>query len=97
MGARFPAIEFENTICFSILSRMSGFLCHSSKWACWFGRFLQYMSGLEVLAFSLDTNIKLCDYYAPIAPFSEPLSTVAATSRGEIWQLSGCILVVGQN
>ena len=35
-----------------------------------------------------------------IAPFPEPLSTVAATFRGEMWQLSGwqlsgCILVVG--
>ena len=30
-----------------------------------------------------------------IAPFPEPLSTIAATFRGEMWQLSGCILVVG--
>ena len=48
------------------------------------------MSGLEVLACSLDT-----DYYAPIAQFPESLSTVVATFRGEMWQLSGCILVVG--
>ena len=35
------------------------------------------MSGLEVLACSLDT-----DYYAPIAQFPESLSTVMATFRG---------------
>ena len=28
-------------------------------------------------------------------PFPEPLSTAAATFRGEMWQLSGCFLVVG--
>ena len=57
MGAHFPAVELGNAIQFSILSKMSGFLLHSSKWACWFGRFLQYTSGLEVLACSLDTDI----------------------------------------
>ena len=36
---------------------MSGFLWHSSKWASQFGHFLQYTSGLEVLACSFDTNI----------------------------------------
>ena len=56
MGAHFPAVELDNAIRFSILSRMSGFLWHSSKWACRFGRFLQYTPGLEVLACSLDTN-----------------------------------------
>ena len=56
-GAHFPAVELDNAIWFSILSRMSGFLWHSSKWACWFGHFLQYMSGLEVLACSLDINM----------------------------------------
>ena len=68
---------------------MSGFLWHSSKWACQIGRFLQYTSGLAVLTCNLDT-----DYYAPIAQFPEPLSTVEATFTGEMWQLSGCILVV---
>ena len=53
----FPAVELDNAIQFSILSRISGFLWHSSKWAFWFGRFLQYTSGLEVLACSLNTNI----------------------------------------
>ena len=57
MGAHFPAVELDNAIWFSILSRMSGFLWHSSKWACRFGRFLQYTSGLEVLACSLDTDL----------------------------------------
>ena len=57
MGAHFPAVELNNAIRFSILSRMSGFLWHSSKWARQFDRFLQYTSGLEVLACSLDTDI----------------------------------------
>ena len=57
MGAHFPTIEFDNATWFGILSRMCGFLWHSSKWACQFGCFLQYMSGLEVLACSLDTNV----------------------------------------
>ena len=48
MGVHFPAVELDNTIWFSILLRMSGFLWHSSKWACQVGRFLQYMSGTEV-------------------------------------------------
>ena len=31
MGAHFPAVELDNAIWFSTLSRMSGFLWHSSK------------------------------------------------------------------
>ena len=42
MGAHFPTVDFDNVIWFSTLSRMLGFLCHSSKWTCWFRRFLQY-------------------------------------------------------
>ena len=57
MGAHFPAVELDNTIRFSTLSRISGFLWHSSKWVRRFGRFLQYTSGIEVLACSLDTNL----------------------------------------
>ena len=53
----FPAVELDNVIWFSILFAMSVFLWYSSKWACWFSRFLQYTSGLEVLACSLDTEI----------------------------------------
>ena len=70
MGALFPAVELNNAIRFSTLSRMSVFLWHSSKWAHGFGRFLQYMSGLEVLACSFDTDLN----NAPTAPFFEPLS-----------------------
>ena len=88
MGAHFPAVEWDNAIWFSILSRMSGFLWHSSKWDCQFSCFLQYMSGLEVLACSFNTDVK-CDYYAPTAPFPEPLSKVAATFWGEMQQLLG--------
>ena len=68
MGAHFLAVELENAIPFDTLSRMSGFLWHSSKWACRFGRFLQYTSELEVLARSLDidltygiTMLQLCE------------------------------------
>ena len=86
MGAHFPAVELDNAIRFSILSRMSGFLWHSSKWACQFSRFLQYASGLEVLACSLNTNLK-CDYYAPTAPFPEPLSKVVATFRAPLHEM----------
>ena len=57
MGAHFPAVELDNAIQFSTLSRMSVFLWHSSKWARRFGRFLQCTSGLEVLACSLNTNL----------------------------------------
>ena len=57
MGARFPTIQLDNAIRFSTLSRISGFLWHSSKWAHWFGRFFQYTSGIEVLAYSLNTDL----------------------------------------
>ena len=45
MGAHFPAVELDNTIRFSILSTMTGFLWHSSKWAWPFVRFLQLRHG----------------------------------------------------
>ena len=57
MGAHFPALELDNAIRFSTRPRMSEFLPNSSKWARWFGRFLQYTSGLEVLTCSIDTNL----------------------------------------
>ena len=53
----FPAVELDNAIQFSNLSRKSGFLWHGFKWACQFVCFLEYPSGLEVLAYSLDTNL----------------------------------------
>ena len=61
----------------------------SFKWSCRFGHFLQYTSGPEVLASSLDTNLN----YAPTVLFLEPLSNVAATFRKKMWKLFGCILV----
>ena len=57
MGAGFTAVELDNAIRFSTLSRMSGFLCHSSKWTRLFSRFLQHTSKIEVLACSLNTNL----------------------------------------
>ena len=53
----FPAVELDNALQFSTLSEMSRFLWQSSKWACRFGCFLQYMPGLEVLACSLVTDL----------------------------------------
>ena len=53
--SHFPAFKLNNAILFSTLSRMPGFLQHSSKWTRRFGRFLQYTSGLKVLACSLNT------------------------------------------
>ena len=94
MGACFPAVELDNVIQFSTLSRMSGFLWYSSKWARRFGRFLQYAPGLELLTRSLNTNLNYVDLsYTPIAPFLEPPRKVVSTFRGKMWQLLGCILI----
>ena len=76
-----PTIESDDVIQLSTLSRVSGFLWHSSKWACWFDCFFQYTSGLEVSASSFDTTF---NYYTPTLPFLEPLSKVAATVREEM-------------
>ena len=64
MGAHFPAVELDNATKFSILSKKSVFLWHSSKWAHRFGPFLQYTtriemlaSRVEVLACSIDTDL----------------------------------------
>ena len=58
MDALFPTVELDNTIWFSTLSRVSRFLWHGSKWVPWLQCFLQYMSGLEVLACSFDINFE---------------------------------------
>ena len=47
--------SMNNAIWISTLSRMSGFLWLSSKYACWFCYFVQYVSGLEVLACNFNT------------------------------------------
>ena len=57
MGVHFPAVDLDNAIWFSSHSRISGFLWHSSEWDRRFGRFIQYTSGLEVLACSLNTDL----------------------------------------
>ena len=85
MGAHFPAVELDNANWLSILSRMSGFLWHSSKWDCRFGRFLQYTSGLKVFACSPDIDVN----YAPTALFPEPLNKVVSTFGVEMRQLLG--------
>ena len=48
MGAHFPAVELDNVIWFSTLSRISGFLWHYHNWALCFSHFLHYASGIEV-------------------------------------------------
>ena len=79
MGVHFPTVELDNATQFSTLSRMSGLLWHSSKWACRFGRFLQYTSGFEVLACSLDTDV---NYVTTMLQLCLSLSKVAATFGG---------------
>ena len=52
----FLAVELDNVIWFSTLPRISWLLCNSSKLVCQFSHFLQPISGIEVLACSLDIN-----------------------------------------
>ena len=68
MGAHFPTVELDNAIRLSTLSRMLEFLWHSSKWARQFDHFLQYMSGLEVLACSLDTDLNCVTTMLQLCP-----------------------------
>ena len=68
MGGHFPTVELDNAIQFTTLSWMSGFLWYSSKWARWFGRFLQYATGLEVLACSLDTKLNYVTAILQLCP-----------------------------
>ena len=68
MGLCFPAVELNNMIQFSTLSRMPGFLWHSSKWVQWLSHFLHYMSGIEVLACSLDTNLNYVSTMLQVHP-----------------------------
>ena len=76
--------RLDNAIRFSTLCRMSTFLWNSSKWACCFGHFLQYTSGLEVLACSLNTDLNYGITILQLRPFPEPLSKVVATFRAKI-------------
>ena len=62
---------------------------HSSEWTRWLRRFLQYMSGLEVLVSSLDTGFN----YAPTVPFHEPLSKVVTIFKGTFHKIFRCILI----
>ena len=57
MGVHLSAVDLDTMIQFSTLSRKSGFLWHSSKWACRFSHYLQYTSGIEVSACSLYTGL----------------------------------------
>ena len=68
MGAHFPADELHNMTWFSTLSRMSGFLWHSSNWEHWFSRFLQYTSEIKVLPSSLDTNLNYVTIMLQLPP-----------------------------
>ena len=68
MRVDFPAIELDD----AILSRMSGFLRHSSKWARRFGFFLQYTAEIEVLACSLDNDLNYVTTMLQIRPSLNP-------------------------
>ena len=83
----FPAVELDNVIRFSTPSTMSGLLWHSSKWACQFVFFFQYMPGLELLACTLDTDLNYVTIMLQL-PFLEPLSKVKFF-RGKMQQLLG--------
>ena len=68
MGAHFPTVELDNAIQLSTISRMLEFLWRSSKWACQFDHFLQYTSGLEFLACSLDTDLNCVTAMLQLCP-----------------------------
>ena len=93
VGAHFPAVESDNAIRFSTLSGMSGFLWHSSKWAHWFGRFLKYPSGLEVLACSLDTDLNYVTNMLQLRPSMNHSVKLRQLLAGKMRQLFGCILI----
>ena len=91
MGVHFPAVELDNAIRFSTLSRMSRFLWHSSKWACRFCCFLQDMPALEVLACSLNTDHNYVTLAMPqLHPFLNHQVKLLQLLGGR-WQLFGCI------
>ena len=69
-------VEWHDSV--STLSRMSGFLQHSSSWAHQFRDYYDYY---------------YYDYYAPTTLFLEPLQKVMATFRGKMQQLFGYILI----
>ena len=86
----------------SSLSRISGFLWHSSKWGGWFDSFLQDTSEIEVLACSLDTNLNHVTTMLQLRPSlnhwnfgcilkDQYCVTPAALSNGPktLWQFSG--------
>ena len=63
---------------------MSGFLWHSSKWAHWFSHFIQYRSGLEVLACSLDTGLNYVTTMLQLHP---------SLNLWKLQQIFRCILI----
>ena len=67
----FPTVKLDKVIQFSTFSRMSGFLWHSPKQARWFGCFLQYTSGLEVLACILNIDL---NYVSTMLQLHPPLN-----------------------
>ena len=67
MGVHIPAVELDDTIQFSILFRMSVLLWHSSKRVCQFSCFLQYLSGTEVLAWSVSMWLQCSNCALPWA------------------------------
>ena len=98
MGGHFPAVGLDNVVCFSTLFMMSGFLWHSSKWARRFNCSLQYTSGIEVLAYSFNTNLNYVTTMLQLHPFSNCTLTwitkfLVAFSKVDTTQLQQCYLL----
>ena len=69
--AHFLEVELDYVIQFSTISRMLGFLWHSSKWAHCFGCLLQYTSGIEVSSCSIDNDL---NYVTTMLQLHPPLN-----------------------
>ena len=70
MCGHFLAVELDNAIRFSTLSRILGFLWNSCKWARQFGRFLHYAPELEVLACNPNIDLNYVTLAMPqLRPF----------------------------
>ena len=96
MDVHFPTAELNNVIQFRTLSRISGLLQHSSKWAHQFSCFLQYTSGLEVLKSNLYINLNyvttmlqlhpsLNHYISKVVVYSQRHTSNSCSTLSWIW------------
>ena len=92
MGAHFFAVELDNAIRFSNLSRMSWFLYHISKWTCQFSRFLQSTSEMKCKHVALTPTLTmwlLCSNYG--LPWTAKF--LGVFSKIDAMQLQQCSLL----